>query len=163
MDVEINPPSLESNMKQEDAGSVTTFENAEMDAAKIMMSRFDSNITHAKGGQDEDVNGDEMMLSHSVGCLLYDILVQGNETYQIMNNSEPPQKKRRGNSLSDLASNLVSARSDFFAKYIPLLELGFSSSLHLLIDGLIKVCIIYLQFVNLYHYHYLMTILLCPH
>ena len=30
MDVEINPPSLESNMKQEDAGSVTTFENAEM-------------------------------------------------------------------------------------------------------------------------------------
>ena len=141
MDVEINPPSLESNMKREDAGSVTTFENAEMDAAKIMMSRFDSNITQAKGGQDEDENGDEMMLSHSVGCLLYDILVQGNETYQIMNNSEPPQKKRRGNSLSDLASNLVSARSDFFAKYIPLLELVFSSSLHLLIDGLIKVCI----------------------
>ena len=140
MDVEINPPSLESNMKREDAGSVTTFENAEMDAAKIMMSRFDSNITRAKGGQDENENGDEMMLSHSVGCLLYDILVQGNETYQIMNN-EPPQKKRRGNSLSDLASNLVSARSDFFAKYIPLLELGFSSSLHLMVDGLINVCI----------------------
>lgn len=139
MDVDINPPSLESNMKQEDAGSVTAFENAEMDAAKIMMSRFDSNITQAKGGEDEDENGDEMMLSHLVGCLLYDILVQGNETYNIMNNSEPPQKKRRGDSLSNLASNLVSARSDFFAKYIPLLELGFSSSLDLLIDALIKV------------------------
>ena len=132
-------------MKQEDdeKEDSTTLENAEMDAAKIMMSRFDSNITQAKGGEEdkEDENGDEMMLSHLVGCLLYDILVQGNETYNIMNNSEPPQKKRRGNSLSDLASNLVSARSDFFAKYLPLLELGYSSSIHLLVDGLIKVCL----------------------
>jgi len=154
--VEVNPPALKSNMKQGDekdddetsVDSITALENAEMDAAKIMMSRFDSNVIQAnKGAKDKDKNGDEIMLCHLVGCLLYDILVQGNKTYQkiMNNNSEPPQKKRRGDdSLSNLAApNLVNERSDFFATYTPLLELGCASSIHLLIDGLIKVCLYY--------------------
>ena len=92
-------------------------------------------------GDDDD--DDEMMLSHLVGCLLYDLLITGNTKYQSVisgneSGDEPPKKKNKPSSLSDLATNIVNARSSFFDKYTPLLELGFSSSIHLLIEELIN-------------------------
>jgi len=93
-------------------------------------------------GDDDD--DDDMMLSHLVGCLLYDLLITGNTKYQSIISSkesgdeQPPRKKNKSSSLSDLASNIVKARSSFFNKYIPLLELGFSSSIHLLMEELIN-------------------------
>ena len=92
-------------------------------------------------GDDDD--DDEMMLSHLVGCLLYDLLITGNTKYQSVisgneSGDEPPKKKNKLSSLSDLATNIVNARSSFFDKYTPLLELGFSSSIHLLIEELIN-------------------------
>ena len=53
-------------------------------------------------------------------------------------NETPPHKRPKISPLSESALGLIEARAIFFAKYIPLLELGFSSSVHLLVDGLIK-------------------------
>lgn len=109
LEVEVNPPPLEHN-------------------------------TRAKEGSVED-DDDEMMLCHLVGCLMYDMFTQGNSAYHQLidkRNEPPPQKRPKISPLSESALGLIEARANFFAKYIPLLELGFSSSVHLLVDGLIK-------------------------